>query len=111
MGYYNYENSALVHMRGTGIWIWYNNHKAYIYGQDVGQICANPSQYSAAYTINTLTGTQEGYSCILSLDGVINWYTSKGVSMKFLLRRVADPNNFDAYAALNMLDNEGIINL
>jgi hypothetical protein len=110
MGYYAYNNSALIHMRGSDIWVWFNGDKAYVYGQPVGQICKDPSKYQAAYVINTRTGIQEGYECVIALGDVITFYTSKGVSMEYLVARI-DTNNFDIYSALNMLNQEGVINI
>lgn len=110
MGYYSYNNSALIHMMGSDIWIWFNGDKAYVYGQPVGQICKDPSKYEAAYVVNTRTGIQEGYECVMALSGVIDFYTSKGIEMEYMVSRI-DTKKFDIYMALNILNNEGIINL
>lgn len=98
-------------MRGTGVWIWYNGDKAFIYGQPVGQMCEEPNKYEAAYTLNTRTGTKEGYSCVMILEQVINFYKSKGVEMKYLVKRVKDLKGFNVYNVLNIFDDEGIIDL
>lgn len=110
IGYYNYNNSALIDMRGSGIWVWFNGDKAYIYGEPVGQICNDPLKYVAAYVISTRTGLKEGYQCVMALGEVINFYESKGVEMSYIVKRV-DNDKFDIYDALNFLNDEGVINL
>lgn len=107
MGYYSYNNSALIQMRNSGIWVWYNGDKAFIYGQPVGQICKKP--FEPAYSINTKTGLKEGYACVMSLEDVINFYTSKGIKMNYVLKRASD--NLDVYTVLNILNDEGVIQL
>jgi hypothetical protein len=109
-GYYSYNNSALVDMRGSGVWLWYNGDNAYIYGQPVGQLCKDPTRYQAAYVINTHTGRKEGYQCVISLDEVKKFYTEKGIQMRYLLKSIGT-ENFDVYSALNLLDQEGVITL
>ncbi len=111
IAYYSYNNSALIHMRNTGIWIWYNGDKAYIYGQPVGQLCKDPKKYQAAYAINTRNGLKEGYDCVMILDDVIDFYKSKKVSMKYLLKSIGDNSKFNVYDVLNLLSDEGVINL
>lgn len=112
LGYYSYNNSALVHMGNTGYWIWFNGVKAYIYGQNVGQICKDPQFYTAAYVINAKTGLKEGYECVLTLDEVIKFYKSKGVTkMNYIIKRINNPNNYNAYDVLNLLSDKNIINL
>jgi len=95
-------------MRNTGIWIWYNGDKAYIYGQNIGNICE--TGYSPAYAVNTDTGVQEGYDCILPLESVMDFYKSKG-EMKFIYTNVGDRNSFDIYGVLNLMSDRGIINM
>lgn len=109
MGYYQYNNSALVNMRNSGLWIWYNGDRAFVFGQPVGQLCENPSQFQPAYSINTRTGAKEGYKCVMSLPEVQKFYTDRGVKMNYIVKRA--PANFDVYGALNILNDEGIINL
>jgi hypothetical protein len=109
MEYYNYNNSALVNMKNSGLWVWYNGDKAFIYGQPVGQLCQDPKNYTSAYTINTRTGLKEGYQCVISLEKVLDFYTSKNIKPKFITKRT--DKNFDVYDALNILNNERIINL
>lgn len=111
MGYYTYNNSALIHMRGSDIWIWFNGDKAYIYGQPVGQLCKEPEKYDAVYAINTRNGLKEGYECVISLEEVIKFYKSKGVKMKYLLKRPKDSGDFTVYDVLNTFDDDNIINL
>lgn len=110
IGYYQHENSALAHMRNTGIWIWFNGYKAYVYGQPVGQICNDPDKYEAAYAINTRSGLKEGYECVKSLSELLNYYKSK-TDMKFLYKKVPNRNEFDVYGALNLLQDNHIIDL
>jgi hypothetical protein len=109
MTYYAFENSALVQMQNTGLWVWYNGDKAFIYGQPVGQICKDPQKYQAVYTINTKTGLKEGYSCVITLQDVLAFYKSKGVKPSNLIKKTN--GTFDIYSMLNTLNNEGIINL
>jgi hypothetical protein len=109
LAYYSYNNSALVHVRNTDTWLWFNGDKAFVYGQPVGQICKDPKKYSPAYSINTKTGLQEGYKCVLSLDEVVKFYTDKGVKMEYLVTKAT--KNFDVYSALNFLDDKGVIDL
>lgn len=110
IGYYQYNNSALAHMRNTGIWIWFNGYKAFIYGQPVGQLCSDPDKFEAAYAINTRTGLKEGYECVKALEELITFYNSK-TDMKFLYKKVGDRNTFDVYDTLNLLNDYGIIDL
>jgi hypothetical protein len=110
MAFYRYNNSALVHMRNTGIWLWFNGHKAYVYGQPVGQLCKDPNSFEAAYAINTRTGLKEGYECVTVLGELINFYKTK-TDMEYLYKRVKDRNNFDVYAALNMLQDLDVIDM
>lgn len=111
MGYYNYNNSALIHMRGTGIWIWFNGDRAFIYGQPVGQICDHPDKYTSAYTINTRTGMKEGYKCVMTLEKVIDFYKEKGGKMKYMVTRVKNLDTFNAYDVLNLFNQKNIIDL
>lgn len=106
--YYKYNNSVLMKMGASGTWIWYNGDRIYVYGQPVGQICEKP--YEAAYTINPQNGLKEGFKCVKSLTDVLNFYKNNKVKETTLLKR-ADVNNFDVYAAMSLLNNEGIINL
>jgi hypothetical protein len=110
MTYYAFENSALVQMQNTGLWVWFNGDRAFVYGQPVGQICKEPDKYQAAYSINTRTGLKEGYRCVVTLKEVLDFYKSKGVKSNNLIKK-ANYTSFDIYAMLNMLDSEGIINL
>lgn len=110
MSYYRYNNSALSKMGNSGLWIWFNGDKAFIYGQPVGQLCQDPSKYQTAYTINTKTGLKEGFTCVITLGEVIDFYKTKGVQLEHLITK-ADINNFDVYSALNTLHNNGVINL
>lgn len=110
MTYYSYENSALVEMQNTGLWVWFNGDKAFVYGQPVGQICKEPDKFEAAYAVNVRSGMKEGYYCVVTLKEVLDFYKAKDVKPKSLLKK-ADYNSFDIYAMLNLLDNEGIINL
>lgn len=109
MQYYSYDNSALVQMKNTGLWIWFNGDTAFVYGQPIGQICKDPTKYQAAYSINTKTGLKQGYKCIVTLGEVLDFYKSKTKPASLVKR--ADYNTFDIYAMLNLLNNEGIINL
>jgi hypothetical protein len=109
IAYYSYNNSALVHLENSGIWLWYNGFKAFVYGQNVGQVCQDPTKYEAAYAINTLTGEKEGYDCVTPLATLLKFYQSKG-GMEYLYKRI-NANTFDVYAALNLLQNERIIDL
>lgn len=111
IGYYTYNNSALIHMRGTGIWIWFNGDKAFIYGQPVGQLCKEPSKYEAAYAVNTRTGLKEGFECVMILNDVIQFYKNRGIEMQYIVKRVKNPIDFTAYDVLNILDDEGVIDL
>jgi hypothetical protein len=108
IGYYNYKNSVLVHMRNTGIWIWYNGFKAFVFGQIVGEICKEKDKYSPAYAINTDTGLKEGYECVTPLETLIDYYKKRG-DMKFIFLRVRDRENFDVFGVLNLLRNKKII--
>jgi len=110
MTYYAFENSALIQIQNTGLWVWFNGDRAFVYGQPVGQICKDPQKYQAAYSINTRTGLKEGYKCVVTLQEVLNFYKSKGVRSSNLIKK-ANYNSFDIYAMLNLLDSEGIINL
>lgn len=110
MTYYAFENSALVQMQNTGLWVWFNGDRAFIYGQPVGQICKDPKKYQAAYSVNTRTGLKEGYRCVVTLQEVLNFYKSKGVKPSNLIKK-ADYNSFDIYGMLNFLNSKGIINL
>ncbi len=110
LSYYRYNNSALTKMANSGLWIWFNGDRAFIYGQPVGQLCQDPTKYEAAYSINTKNGLKEGYTCVITLGDVIDFYKSKGVGVEHLITK-ADSNSFDVYAALNTLHNAGVINL
>jgi hypothetical protein len=110
LAYYSYNNSALVHMRNTGYWLWFNGDKAYIYGQDVGQMCKYPNKFEAAYAINTHTGIKEGYECITTLNDLLAFYKDKNSEMKYLYKRVKNRKTFDVYGVLNILETEGIVN-
>ena len=110
MAFYRYNNSALVHMRNTEIWLWYNGYKVYVYGQPIGQICNNPGSFEAAYAINTRTGMKEGFECVTVLGELINFYKSK-TKMEYLYKKVKDRETFDVYGALNLLNDHGIIDL
>jgi hypothetical protein len=110
MSYYRYNNSALVKMGNSGLWIWYNGERAFVYGQPVGQLCSNPSKFEAAYSINTKTGLKEGFVCVMTLGQVQDFYKSKNAPLEHLIIK-GDVNNFDVYAALNALQNYNIINL
>jgi len=109
VSYYAYQNSALIYLRGSGSYVWYNSDKAFVYGQPVGRICQDPDNFEPAYAIDTKTGLQLGYQCVKSLPNVTKWYTDKGVAMKYLLYR--PKGDFDVYSVLNLLDEQGIINL
>ena len=109
IAYYNYKNSVLAHMRNTGIWVWYNGFKAFVFGQIVGEICKDSKKFSPAYTINTDTGVKEGYECVTPLETLIEYYKEKGSKMKYIYIRVKDQDNFDVYAVLNLLRNKKII--
>jgi len=111
MAYYSYNNSALVHMKGTGVWIWFNGDRAFIYGQPVGQMCEHPEKYVAAYAINTRTGLKEGYECVMILKQVIDFYEKKGVKMNYITERVDDLSTYNIYNVLNILNRKNIINL
>jgi|688.fasta_scaffold462764_2 hypothetical protein len=108
--YWAFENSVLTQLSNTGIWVWFNGDRAFIYGQPVGQICPDPDNFSAVYSINTNNGVKEGYKCVVSLKKVIEFYQSKNVSEKTLIKKI-NPTNFDIYDLLNLLDKEDIINL
>lgn len=110
MSYYKYNNSALAKMDNSGLWLWFNGDRAYVYGQPVGQLCSDPSTYEAAYAINTQNGLKEGYTCVKTLSSVIDFYKSKGVALEHLVVK-ADPKTFDVYSALNTLHQNNIINL
>lgn len=108
VGYYSFKNSALAHMRNTGIWIWYNGFKAFVYGQIVGELCKDKEKFSPAYAINTTTGLKEGYECITPLETLISYYKKRG-EMKYLYTRVENREDFDVYAVLNLLRDKKII--
>lgn len=111
IAYYSFKNSALAHMRNSGIWVWYNGYKAFVFGQNVGNICAEKdgtTKYEPAYAINTSTGEKEGYECVTPLESLIDYYKQRG-KMKFIYTRVNDRENFDVYDVLNMLKNKNII--
>ena len=108
IGYYRYNNSALMEMKNSGLYVWYNGDKAFVYGQPVGQIC--DKNYEAAYAVNTHTGLKEGYACVMLLKDVIKFYTDKGIKMENTVVK-ANVEEFDVYALLNYASSIGIINL
>lgn len=110
LGYYSYKNSVLIHVRRTGIWVWFNGFRIFVFGQPVGRICENPDKYEAAYAINAETGVKEGYECVQSLQSLIDFYT-KNSSMEFVHTRVNDPNTFNVYDVINLMSSKKIINL
>ena len=97
-------------MQQSGLWVWFNGDRAFIYGQPVGQICKDPQKYEPVYSINTRTGAKEGYKCVIPLQEVINFYTSKKVKPNNIVKK-ANYNEFDIYALLQFLDSKGVINL
>jgi len=108
--YYNFHNSALFQVKNSGLWIWFNGDRAFVYGQPVGQICEQPDKFTAAYALNTKTGAKEGYVCVDNLEKVLQFYKDKGVSPKYFFKK---PSNYgsDIFDILNMFNEEGIINL
>jgi hypothetical protein len=111
MGYYNYNNSALIHMRNTDTWVWYNGDSAFIYGQPIGQLCKDPTKYTGAYEISARTGMKKGYKCVMVLKQVIDFYKEKGVKMKYIVERVKDVSTFSIYDVLNIFSDRNIIDL
>lgn len=95
-------------MRNTGIWIWFNGYRAFVYGQLTGRVCEDKS-YSPAYAINIQTGQKEGYECVLSLEQLIDYYKKNGGNMKYIYTRVEDREKYDVYAVLNMMRSKKII--
>jgi hypothetical protein len=105
--YYKYNNSALIHVISTGMWLWYNGHKVYIYGFPTGQLCKEPQNYEAAYSIDPNTGMKEGYSCVMVLGAVIDFYKDKNVKPQYLVRRGEDST--DIYSILTVFQKDGIL--
>lgn len=108
IGYYNYKNSALVHMKNTGVWVWYNGFKTFVFGQDVGNICQNPT-YSPAYAISN-QGVKEGYECVVSLDQLIEFYKARS-KFNYIYKRVKDRANYGVFDVINELNSKNIISL
>lgn len=112
LSYYSYDNSVLVQIRDSGLWIWYNGDKVFVFGQPVGQLCENPDKYESAYVVNIHSGKKEGYKCVMNLDSVKDYYISKGVKKMNLIKYVGkNRDEFDIYALINYLAQKGVINV
>jgi len=114
VSYWNYENSALIHMEPAGYWVFFNGDKAYVYGIFTGNECEpDPDgkiQYSPAYPVDPVSGLPTPYKCIQTLDEIQNFYKSKGAKKQFIYKR-QDVNKFSVRDVLNLLADKNIINL
>lgn len=111
MSYYTYNNSVLIQMINSDIWVWYNGDEIFIYGQPVGQLCKDPANYTAAYAISGRTGMKKGYKCVMTLEKVLEFYKERKVKKQKMITRVKDPSKFDVYDVMNLFAKKGIIDL
>lgn len=109
LGYYKYNNSALMNMGNNGIWLWFNGSDIYIYGQNVGQLCEDPSKYQTAYKIEGSTGIKKGYECVMTLENVLSFYKKKNVPLQYVVKKIDNFNTFNVYDVMNIMQNEKII--
>ena len=109
LSYYKYNNSILVNMQPTGFWVWYNGNKAFLYGQNTGNVCNDPN-FETAYVIDK-SGVTNGYECINKLDLVKNYYSSRGEQQFVYIRTETNVNNFNVYDVLNYFNDKNIIKI
>ena len=96
-------------MQPTGFWLWYNGNKAFLYGQNTGNVCNDPN-FETAYVIDK-SGVTSGYECINKLDLVKNYYSSRGKQQFAYIRTKTDVNNFNVYDVLNYFSDKNIIKI
>ena len=133
ISYWNYNNSALIHMEPVGYWIWFNGSKAYIYNVDGENTCLNNSDgtsFKPAFPLDMYPEAQpEPWLCIQDIESLIDLYENKlGVTKKFIYNRIPNnstspsqgdlippkkikgPVSLSAKDILNIMENKNILN-
>ena len=114
ISYWNYENSALIHMEPSGYWVWFNGEKAFVFNVFTGNECISDpddkAKYSPAYIVDPVTGLPHSYECIRTFDDIQSFYKSKGSKKQFIYKR-KNVKKFNILDVLNLMSDKNIINL
>jgi len=115
---YKYKNSFLAQVFPSEIWIWFNGHQLYVYGQ-TPIFCTNKNDYEPANVIQ-ITGTNLDikyqmmkYECITKLRGVMDYYISSlNVEPSVVyLRSDKAGNNMNVFDIFTQLVNSKIVSV
>ena len=109
--YYSFENSVLFSIPPSNYWIWYNDGKAYTYGELKSKSsCENG--YTNVYVTDLTTKEPQllGYQCVTPFNQVLDFFVSKGPKKHIYYK--SDPLKIpDMFEVLNKLEMNQIINL
>lgn len=124
--YYNYENSAVIHVLPAGYWIYFNGKDAFIYNAVRNEEC--DKGYEPVYKMDATTGEPHKLICVESLNNILKFYTDKNIEPRRIYKRYpfanmgtkssATPKNFqlkpvlkmNAYDILNLFQEKNILN-
>ena len=94
MSYYNYNNSALIHMEPEGYWLWWDGNYAYVWDTAATIECPNEGNlyFQPAYQVPPYaqpTSTELKKVCISSIEDMIFMYENEfNVRQKFIVEYV-----------------------
>lgn len=118
---YKYHNSFVGQAFPSGIWLWFNGKKLYVYGQAPG-ICEHSDYYDPVDVIE-VSGTnletvysRKNYECITKITDVVTYYQAvlKAVDPVTVYIRsgaVSDSININVFDIFEQLINQGIISV
>jgi hypothetical protein len=104
--YWKLDNSALIHVFNTGMWLWYTGKYYVIYNENTSLQCedgfAPATIFDTSSTIKNLSNF-----CVSSLDKIQQFYKDKPYTT--LYERVNNPYQTDAFKILELFFNKKIL--
>lgn len=106
--YYVDGNTVLFNVIPSGIWSLFNGSDAYVYGQPMNETCGKG--YQSAYQLTpdpNLPNLQ--YKCVEELNGLLQSYSKNKPG--YIFYQSDNPSEFSVQDAMNLLLEQGIVNL
>lgn len=107
--YFVHNNTALINVIPTGVWIWYNGKDAYVYNQSGGMKCEG-KDFEPAYMVDVTTGLPHSYNCVKKLSVLLDGYKGNKDKPLYIFIRPDNPSEYGSEDVLNLFFTRRIIN-